>query len=847
MHRISNIAVNENNDNLEFIEQPPADFIFITSVKADIKILSELINRKDIGIARNNLRAIELSNLDYPAQIDNYISKTISYSKVVILRLFGDKNLWSYGIEQLRIWSNSNSDNLFIVLSGTEDNELLLSELSNIDFKISICLSNLLRAGGLENYIKFLKCLNFISRKNIDIPNNLINAKYYPDPYLYDWKNEKGISIGIISYKSLFLANEIELNSELIKILREHGYSPKTFFVSTLKNVDIHEKLLKFIKEQNIKLLITTTSFDSSLKKSDQIINLFEKIRLPILQILTSSRSKNEWLNSSIGMNSIDLLMQIVIPEFDGRITTRPCAFKEISSINDQLCSEITSYKIDDIGIKWVIKFINNYIKLSSLKNFDKKVTLVISNYPVKNGRIGNGVGLNTPDSVVMILHWLKREGYNLGNLDIPKKGSDLMSMLIQSRTNDPESINHKPLDYVSLKQYLISWNDLPEDSKNRIISRWGFPDKAIDIEKHGFPINGLIFGNVCLLIQPQRGYDQESSRDIHSPDLPPPHRYLAQYLWIENIFKSNVISHIGKHGTAEWLPGKSVGLSNNCFPDIICPALPNIYPFIVNYPGEGSQAKRRLQATIIDHLTPPLDRAELYGYLAKLEILLDEYYEAKLLSSDRTTNINNSIKALVKSEFEDLFDIDDPDLVTNIDSYLCEIKETQIRTGLHTFGKSLKQINEINLFLSISRVPTSRRLGLIQYISNKLNLELETWSYDYNQALSKHDIKTLNKLSGKQIINFRNALEFLEDQAKYLLYYYFYKGNNSILEIERLKNTNVLNIFILDFKKNDYFKNLKEEIYIPLINSYKKEKEAFISALNGNYIISGPSGAPTR
>ena len=181
-------------------------------------------------------------------------------------------------------------------------------------------------------------------------------------------------------------------------------------------------------------------------------------------------------------------------------------------------------------------------------------------------------------------------------------------------------------------------------NSEKRLQLRIPEPSDAIDLDNKGFSINGIRFGKITLLIQPQRGYDAFTDRDIHSPALPPPHRYLAQYFWIEKVFNANAICHIGKHGTVEWLPGKSIGLSNKCFPNIICPAIPNIYPFIVNDPGEGSQAKRRTAATIIDHLTPPLDRSELYGKYSILENYLDEYFEAKLLNSNRIEIIEKYI-----------------------------------------------------------------------------------------------------------------------------------------------------------------------------------------------------------
>ena len=231
MHRILNIAGNEkNNDDL--IEQPKADFIFITSVKADINIISDLIEEKEFNSFKNNIRALEISNLRTFAQIDNYFIKTINYAKVVVLRLFGDKGTWSYGIENLIKWQELKINRTLLILSGTEEEDMSLNELSSINLETSIKITKLLRSGGKENYRRFLYCLNYLFANDTNIPNKYISCVSYPDPYLYDWKNEKGSKVGIISYKSLFLANEIELSKQLISQLRFTGLSPKTVSVS---------------------------------------------------------------------------------------------------------------------------------------------------------------------------------------------------------------------------------------------------------------------------------------------------------------------------------------------------------------------------------------------------------------------------------------------------------------------------------------------------------------------------------------------------------------------------------------------------------------------------------------
>jgi len=319
MHRILNIAGNEkNNDDL--IEQPVADFIFITSVKADLNLISNLLLEEEFSSLTNNIRAIEISNLNSLTQIDNYLLKTVNYAKVVILRLFGDKGTWNYGIEQLLNWQAVNKKRRLIILSGTIEQEVSLCEISSIDKNIALNISRLLRSGGLDNYRKFLNCLYYLQKDEILIPDKFLKITFYPDPYLYDWKIEKGEKIGIISYKSLLLANEIDVNEKLNLQLRKCGLSPKTVFVSTLKDQSIQKKLIDIFKKEDIKLIITTTSFSSSQIKNNDLIenstNIFTSLKIPILQLLSSNRSRQNWLNSSIGMNSSDLLMQIIIPEF---------------------------------------------------------------------------------------------------------------------------------------------------------------------------------------------------------------------------------------------------------------------------------------------------------------------------------------------------------------------------------------------------------------------------------------------------------------------------------------------------------------------------------------------------
>ena len=155
--------------------------------------------------------------------------------------------------------------------------------------------------------------------------------------------------------------------------------------------------------------------------------------------------------------------------------------------------------------------------------------------------------------------------------------------------------------------------------------------------------------GNVVILVQPPRGFGENPIAIYHDPDLAPSHHYLAVYRWLEREFGAHAVIHMGKHGNLEWLPGKNLGLSASCGSDAALGSMPLIYPFLVNDPGEGTQAKRRAHATIVDHLVPPMARAETYGDIARLEQLLDEYAQVNAMDPAKAPALRGEIWTLIK------------------------------------------------------------------------------------------------------------------------------------------------------------------------------------------------------
>ncbi len=399
--------------------------------------------------------------------------------------------------------------------------------------------------------------------------------------------------------------------------------------------------------------------------------------------------------------------MNVALPEVDGRIITRAVSFKTLQTRNSSLESDVVVYEPVGDRINFVVDLAANWLRLRRKMTSERRVAIILANYPNTNGRLANGVGLDSPASCIEILLALEGAGYNVGA--IPSNSDELIKVLTAGVTNDPESRDWKPVNQsVSFEEYTRYFNTLPKSVQEEVLNRWGNWEGMNSGESRGISVCGVSFGNIFVGIQPARGYEQEPSLNYHAPDLEPTHNYLAFYYWVREVFKCDAIIHLGKHGNLEWLPGKSVALSNSCYPEVALGPTPHFYPFIVNDPGEGSQAKRRSQAVIIDHLTPPMTRAELYGSLQQVENLIDEYYEAQTLDPSRLPTLKQRIQELVIQEhlYQDLGIKDEKHILNfesailnSLDGYLCELKEAQIRDGLHVFwtsspGETIKRLN---------------------------------------------------------------------------------------------------------------------------------------------------------
>ncbi|NYG54529.1 cobaltochelatase subunit CobN [Nocardioides perillae] len=442
---------------------------------------------------------------------------------------------------------------------------------------------------------------------------------------------------------------------------------------------------------------------------------------IPVLQGLCLTSSRAEWEASDDGVTPLDSASQVAIPEFDGRIITAPFSFKEVDE------DGLPHYVADPERCARVAGIAVGHARLRRTPAAERKVALVLSAYPTKHSRVGNAVGLDTPASAVRLLRRMAEAGYDLGeggpvhealaHDDLTEAGDALIHALIAAGGQDEEWLTTAQLTEshvrIAADDYRRWLADLPAALVDDVVETWGeAPGSLFVNDEQEIVLATLRSGNVVLLIQPPRGFGENPVAIYHDPDMAPSHHYLAAYRWLERSFGAHAVVHLGKHGSLEWLPGKNAALSAACATDAAIGSMPLVYPFLVNDPGEGAQAKRRAHATIVDHLVPPMARAEAYGDMARLEQLLDEHANIAAMDPAKLPAVRAEIWTLMHAaEMHRDLGLDErpddeefDDFLLHVDGWLCEVKDAQIRDGLHVLGAPPEGEARVNLVLAILR-----------------------------------------------------------------------------------------------------------------------------------------------
>jgi cobaltochelatase CobN len=644
-------------------------------------------------------------------------------------------------------------------------------------------------------------------------------------------------TVGVVFYRAHWVTGNLAPVDALVRALEARGLSALPVFGPHLAAVLAGGLLLA-----PLDALVTTTSFSAGAPGAS-----LTDLDVPVLQAIFCSSSENVWAANIAGLSPRDLAMNVALPEFDGRIITTAVSFKSTLVHDPLLQTEVIRYQPRPDRIDHVADLARNWARLRHLSNEHKKIAILLANYPSKNARVGNAVGLDTPASLHALLHALRSAGYDLGPA-LPVSGQELIEALIAASTQDPEFATARAhtssAGWVSREQYQRWLNEYAEAPCKGITSRWGALSDSPQFHEGGVSIPGLLLGKVFIGIQPARGYDQDPSAVYHSPDLQPPPFYLAFYRWLRDDFGAHALIHLGKHGNLEWLPGKSTALSAVCYPEVILQDLPNIYPYIINNPGEGTQAKRRSAAVIVDHLIPPMTQAGTYGELRQLESLLDEYYTVQGLDPAKAPLLLERIGRLIEEAqlYRDLECEQPPSaeqlpqFLNRLDGYLCEIKEAQIRDGLHVLGRLPEGEQLIELLLALVGVDNGEVPGLVKALAHDLGLDYQSLTRE-PAAPAPTSVGNWLWASGPV----RTCGDVIE--ALGLL------GRRIVEACWRSQSPDAALALLPPNREGQCAKTLRflwETIW-PRLQQCHQEIDHVLAALSGRFVPPGPSGAPTR
>ena len=839
------------NDGAEAVDldQSPGDIVILSAADTELACLAaaqaRLVARD--GEAVPSVRLANLMQLGHHLSVDLYVERIIAEARLVVIRLIGGVGYWPYGIEQIATVAREKGIALAVV-PGDDKPDADLMAHSTLGPEAVQRIWSFLTQGGVENATSLLRYAGDLLGRGTKWtePAPLLPAGlYWPAldlPGLVEirdrWEAGRPV-VGIVFYRALVQAGNLKPVDALIEALAECGLNPLPVFVSSLKDAASADLVATTFGAAETAVILNATGFAVSKPGSRRSETPFDGADCPVIQVIFSGSDRAGWQDSSAGLSARDIAMNVALPEIDGRVLSRAVSFKAEARFDALTECSIVAYEPVPDRIALVAELAGNWARLRGTEPRDRRIALVLANYPNKDARIGNGVGLDTPASVVQVLRALLEGGYAVSD-DAPKDGEALMARILAGATNAPGTRDGAPggVRY-SIDAYRRFFRDLPAGNREEITKRWGEPEKDPFVVAGDFLLPVHEFGKIVVAVQPARGYNIDPKATYHDPALVPPHGYLAFHAWLREDFSAHAVVHLGKHGNLEWLPGKALALSESCYPEIALGALPNLYPFIVNDPGEGTQAKRRSAAVIIDHLTPPLTRAETYGPLRDLEALVDEYYDASGLDPRRLDYLSDKILDLLTRLRLDLdCGITDADSrnekLQKLDAYLCELKEMQIRDGLHVFGASPEGKLLEDLLVALLRTPRASGAGadasLHRALAEDLGLEgfdpldcamAETWTGPRPAPLVGIDIDNGWRSNGDTV----ERLEMLADELV--------AGRSA--PDQAWSRTRI----VLD--------HLNAVIRPATEACGAAELTGLLAGLEGRFVPPGPSGAPSR
>lgn len=805
------------------------------------------------------------------------------------------------GLVELVARAESNGG-FVVVISGIGADAGTLPRTSNISHELAAALTAYFMAGGVGNVVQAIRR---VAHDVLGVPARFepptqmpAHGLYHPDLLVTsvdEWQAHraptKPVAL-VLFYRAHVLSGNLQFVDHLVRALEFRGFSAVGVFTSSLRDRDEAGMPAALRLIDPPAAIVNTVSFpvltltSLELPPPEAHHTSFEAMGVPIIQAICSGSTRAAWVESGRGLGPAEAAMNIALPECDGRVITVPISFKE----NHR-------YVPDDERIGRVADMARRLATLRVTPNRDKRVAVVLSNSGGKAQNIGGAVGLDTPASLLRFLADMRDVGYDVGTL--PDSPDELMSLLLARGSYDEKS----PLDIGSVwrmprASYTHWFRAQSTGFKKTVREAWGEPtlsgatlappfwragkksERAPLLalyEPHtddaDYLFSGVAFGNVLVAVQPPRGFGFDQETMYHSPDLPPCHHYAAFYRWLDQGWRADAVIHFGTHGTLEWLPGKSLATSADCAPDVLLGDMPLFYPFVVNNPGEGAQAKRRTHAVIIDHLVPPLTQAETYGPLAALARLVEEYYRAESMDPSKLTVLRGQIWELVQTERleDDLKQVrrerhadhvhswDDrmteqgvprgletlsgrgfAHLLEDLDTYLCDLGRAQIRGGLHVFGVAPVGQVLVDLMFAVLYSPNGGVPSLVEAVTQACGISPVAlreghgvWPAPLTAVLSEAapGIATVGQV--------RTAVDRVARELLLALsvHSFFSGAIDEVLDARGLKAVDPIRATL----------KFACDVLAPNLSRTTDETRNLLAALNGQYVPAGPSGAPSR
>ena len=718
---------------------------FLTNADTEILALRTVVD--DLPAEFPPLRAANPHVLTEPIALDGV--------RAVMIRLLGGRRAWEAGFDDLRARCDA-AGIPFLAFGGEAGIDPELTRLSTVPTSVVTDAMRYLANGGptnLAQLLRFVVDTVLVEGFGFEPPVEIGEFGVWTEAGLgavASRRRPERPLVAVLFYRAHLIAGNTLFATDLCAALDEAGADALAVWCYSLRpGADGRVGAIDLCASYGVDAVITsmlatggsaagagTPGAAGGLEGDSWDVTALDRLGVAIVQAPMSSAPSATWADSDSGLSPIDVAMGVAIPEFDGRVIGPPIAFKELVDDGADLGTAVFAHRVVPDRAARVAGIATRLARLRHIANADRKVALVLSAYPTKRSRLGNAVGLDTPASIIALMHAMADAGYSISG--IPADGDSLMAMLADGLTYDAEQLTDSQLNSALGVLDTHTYNDwfatLPGDARAEVERSWGAAPGTARVHGGGLVFSGVSFGNVVVAIQPPRGYGDDPIAVYHSPTLAPAHHYLAFYRWLDTSWGADAIVHAGKHGTLEWLPGKGVGLSASCFPDAAIGDVPFFYPFIVNDPGEGTQAKRRAHAIVVDHLVPPLTRADTYDDLAKLEQLFDEYAQLQSLDPSKLAMLRRQIWDLLvvanldrdlgldRAPEEDEFD----DLLLHVDGYLCELKDAQIRGGLHVLGTAPQDEAELDLLAAVTRLANGSIPSLRRVVASELGVDLD-------------------------------------------------------------------------------------------------------------------------